>query len=154
MQETWVWSLGGEDPPGEGHGNLLQYPCLENPHGQRSLAGSRPQGFKESDRTEQLTWGMNSTFKEGQHTFKGGLSLVTYLNRTRRERETRKNSDLTEHLSHVIKVSIRSGESYCVYPWYDLMRIALYLCGPPPPNPVTPIYSWEKHQTDPNWKTF
>ena len=25
--------------PGGGHGNPLQYPCLENPHGQRSLAG-------------------------------------------------------------------------------------------------------------------
>ena len=26
--------------PGGGHGNLLQYSCLENLHGQRSLAGS------------------------------------------------------------------------------------------------------------------
>ena len=25
--------------PGGGHGNLLQYSCLENPHGQRSLVG-------------------------------------------------------------------------------------------------------------------
>ena len=24
--------------PGGGHGNLLQHSCLENPHGQRSLA--------------------------------------------------------------------------------------------------------------------
>ena len=24
---------------GGGHGNLLQYSCLENPHGQRNLAG-------------------------------------------------------------------------------------------------------------------
>ena len=30
--------------PGGGHGNLLQYSCLENPHGQRSLAGYSPQG--------------------------------------------------------------------------------------------------------------
>ena len=28
--------------PGEGHGNPLQYSCLENPHGQRSLGGSSP----------------------------------------------------------------------------------------------------------------
>ena len=28
--------------PGEGHGNPLQYPCLENPHGQKSLAGYSP----------------------------------------------------------------------------------------------------------------
>ena len=41
-------SLGG------GHGNPLQYSCLENPHGQRSLAGFSPWGFEESDTTEQL----------------------------------------------------------------------------------------------------
>ena len=29
--ETWVWSLGQEDYPGEGHGKPLQYSCLENP---------------------------------------------------------------------------------------------------------------------------
>ena len=27
--------------PGEGHGNPLQYSCLEKSHGQRSLAGYR-----------------------------------------------------------------------------------------------------------------
>ena len=31
MQETWVQSLGWEDPPGEGNGNPLRYSCLENP---------------------------------------------------------------------------------------------------------------------------
>ena len=31
MQETWVRSLGWEDSPGGGHGNPLQYSCLENP---------------------------------------------------------------------------------------------------------------------------
>ena len=39
---------------GEGDGNLLQYSCLENPHGQRSLAGYSPWGCKDSDMTEQL----------------------------------------------------------------------------------------------------
>ena len=29
MQETLVQDLGGEDSPGEGNGNLLQYCCLE-----------------------------------------------------------------------------------------------------------------------------
>ena len=39
--------------PGGGHGNLLQYSCLENPHGQRSLVGySSTWGHKESDMTE------------------------------------------------------------------------------------------------------
>ena len=30
--------------PGGGYGNPLQYSCLENPHGQRSLAGHSPWG--------------------------------------------------------------------------------------------------------------
>ena len=38
--------------PGEGHGNPLQYSCLENPHGQRSLVGYSPWGHKESGITE------------------------------------------------------------------------------------------------------
>ena len=41
--------------PGGGHGNPLQYSCLENPHGQRSLAGYSPRGCKESDPTERLS---------------------------------------------------------------------------------------------------
>ena len=31
MWETWVQSLGQEDSLGEGNGNPLWYPCLENP---------------------------------------------------------------------------------------------------------------------------
>ena len=40
---------------GEGHDNPLQYACLENPHGERSLAGCSPQGHKESDTTGWLS---------------------------------------------------------------------------------------------------
>ena len=43
---------GLERSPGGGHGNPLQYSCLENPHGQRSLVGYSPWGHKESDMTE------------------------------------------------------------------------------------------------------
>ena len=39
--------------PGGGHGNPLQYSCLENPHGQRSLMGYSPWGPTESDMTER-----------------------------------------------------------------------------------------------------
>ena len=38
--------------PGRGHGNPLQYSCLENPHEQRSLVGYSPWGRKELDMTE------------------------------------------------------------------------------------------------------
>ena len=41
--------------PGRGHGYLLQYSCLENPHRQRSLASYSSWGPKESDMTEQLS---------------------------------------------------------------------------------------------------
>ena len=40
--------------PGGRHGNPLQYSCLENLYGQRSLAGYSPCGCKESDMTEWL----------------------------------------------------------------------------------------------------
>ena len=38
--------------PGGGRDNPLQYSCLENPHGQRSLVGYIQWGQKESDTTE------------------------------------------------------------------------------------------------------
>ena len=41
--------LGGE------HGNSLQYSCLENPHGQRSLADYSPWGCTELDMSERLS---------------------------------------------------------------------------------------------------
>ena len=41
--------------PGGGHGNPLQYSCLENPHGQRRLVGCSPWGSRESDATERLS---------------------------------------------------------------------------------------------------
>ena len=46
---------GSGRSPGEGHGNPLQYSCVENPHGQRSLVGYSPRGHKESDTTERLS---------------------------------------------------------------------------------------------------
>ena len=44
----------GRSPEG-GRGNPLQYSCLENPHGQRSLVGYSPCSHKESDMTERLS---------------------------------------------------------------------------------------------------
>ena len=40
--------------PGGGHSNPLQYPCLENPHGQGNVVGYSPWHHKESDMTGQL----------------------------------------------------------------------------------------------------
>ena len=47
--------------PGKGNGNPLQYSCLENPHGQRSLACYSPQGHKRV----RHDWAA----KLGQHSF-------------------------------------------------------------------------------------
>ena len=40
---------GSGRSPGEENDNPLQYSCLENPRGQRSLAGYSPRGHKVSD---------------------------------------------------------------------------------------------------------
>ena len=41
-----------EHPPGGGQGNPPQYSCLENPHGQRRLAGCSPWGSPRLGHTE------------------------------------------------------------------------------------------------------
>ena len=46
---------GSGRSPGGGHGNLPHYSCLENPHGQRILAGYSSWGHKELDMTERLS---------------------------------------------------------------------------------------------------
>ena len=43
---------GSGSSPRGGHDNPLQYSCLENSHGQKSLAGYTPWGLKELDMTE------------------------------------------------------------------------------------------------------
>ena len=68
--ELWWWLSGKESAckageagsipgsgrfPGGRHGDPLHYSCLENPHGQRSLAGYGPCSCKESDVTEPRT---------------------------------------------------------------------------------------------------
>ena len=40
--------------PGGGHGNSLQYSCLENAHGQRSLAGYSPYLAKSGTQLKRL----------------------------------------------------------------------------------------------------
>jgi len=46
---------GLERSPGGRHVNPLQYSCLENSQGQKSLEGYSPWGHKESDTTKQLS---------------------------------------------------------------------------------------------------
>ena len=53
MQETWVQSLGREDPLEKGKPIPIFLPG--EVHGQRSLASYSSWGCKESDMTEQVT---------------------------------------------------------------------------------------------------
>ena len=63
MQETPGLNPESGRFPGEGIGYPIQYSCLENPHGQRSLAGYCPWGCKESDTTEQLSTAQYKEFE-------------------------------------------------------------------------------------------
>ena len=47
--------LGLGRSPGEENGYPLQYSCLKNPHGQRSLTGYRPWNHRESDTAKKLS---------------------------------------------------------------------------------------------------
>ena len=63
--------------PREGHGNPLQYSCLENPHGQRILAGYNSRGRKESDTTERLSTAQHSWCqKRKETTERAGLHII------------------------------------------------------------------------------
>ena len=55
MQETLSLIPGSGRSAGEGDGKPLQCSCLENSHGQRSLAGYSPWGHKEADTTGHLS---------------------------------------------------------------------------------------------------
>ena len=86
---------GSGRSPGGGNGNPLQYSCLENVHGLRSLVGYCPWGRKELDMTEQLhfiygiclclTW-LSMTISKSIHIAANGIILLflwwiwTFLN--------------------------------------------------------------------------
>ena len=60
IRETWVRALGQENPLEEGMANRLQYSCLENPRGQKSLVGYSPWSHEESDKTARLSRAQHS----------------------------------------------------------------------------------------------
>ena len=87
-----VKNLGWEDPLEEGMATLL-YSCLENPHGQRSLAGYSPWGHKELDRTERLStaqhrrtkglsWWLSGKEPACDAGAKGDIGLIAWLGRS------------------------------------------------------------------------
>ena len=67
--------LGLGRSPGGGHGHPLQYSCLENPHGQRSLVGYSPWGHKESDPTKRLSTVQHPDIINLQYSWQNMLSM-------------------------------------------------------------------------------
>ena len=61
-----------------GHGNPLQPSCLENPHGQRSLAGCNLWGCKDSETTEWLNTQHINVYRNATIKI---FSLHTYISR-------------------------------------------------------------------------
>ena len=61
-------ACNAERSPGEGSGNPPQHSCLENPHGERSLAGHSPWDNKESDTTDGLNYSQGTEL-ERYNTF-------------------------------------------------------------------------------------
>ena len=56
LPAMWEGSMPGLGrSPGREYSNPLQYSGLENPYGQRNLAGYSPCGHKEPDMTERLS---------------------------------------------------------------------------------------------------
>ena len=85
--------------PGGGHGNPLQYSSLENPHGQRSLAGYSPWDRKESDMTEQLSTSCN--IKQAWMWASGDPGWLAHrMPRRTGERWSRRRSQCTGHEGH------------------------------------------------------
>ena len=76
-------SIPGLGTSGGGPGNPLQYSCLENPHGQRRLAGCSPWGLKESHMTEQLSiahgWSSHNLTHLAASFFFFSVKLATIL---------------------------------------------------------------------------
>ena len=76
------------------HGNLLQYSCLENPYGQRSLVGYSPQRRKELDMTEWLS--------AGKYTILSFYSVISYSFQKVKKKKIRKY--VSHQNKYVLKV--------------------------------------------------
>ena len=112
-----------------GHGNTLQYSCLENPNGQRSLAGYIQLGRKELDKTAtKHSTAYKPTPQLFPGEFHGQRSLMDYSPWSRKE------SDMTEQLNHHHSVQLlsRSGSSRP----HELQH-----ARPPCPTPTPGVHS-------------
>ena len=70
---------GSGRSPGGGSGNALQYSCLENPHGQRSLVRLQSMGSRYPERRQGWDQSETSPDPAGQRTSASGLKTGWFL---------------------------------------------------------------------------
>ena len=66
---------------GGGHGNPLQYSCLDNSHGKRSLAGYSPWGHKELDMTKWLSTAQQLSYSNSSRKLQRNENSQTHFTR-------------------------------------------------------------------------
>ena len=70
MQETWVQSLGQDDPLVVGNGNPFQYTLPRKLHGQEELSGYSPESLRELDTTKHLCMSISDQgWLQGEQSF-------------------------------------------------------------------------------------
>ena len=74
VQETWVQSLGGEDPLGKEMATTPVFLPGES-HGRRNLVGYSSRGNKESDTTAQLNFHFYLAFTVQQESWKSSQKI-------------------------------------------------------------------------------
>ena len=115
--------------PGRGHGNPLQYSCLENPMDKGALVGYSPQGRKGLDTAKgtehacMRAQAAQSDFLPNCMELGGGVNVCVV------------EKPCKDHLSQVTKVKINNDVMLTVY-FFDTMESqrALQLCGVPSKN--------------------
>ena len=128
----WVQSLGLEDPLGIG--NPLQYSCLENPQGQKSLVGYSPQGCKELDTTEAtqdarrhflITYShINKHFIEarksrGKTSLRRNHSILKQLNNTLLTKLEIQNNHFYTIIVNMISIAYSKHTKLCCMVWFS-----------------------------------
>ena len=115
--------------PGGGHGTPLQYSCLENPHGQRSLVGYSTWGHKVSDMTEQLNTEHRTSF---YINFRMGFSISA------KKKKKKKNgilTDITLNLwitlgsADILILSLPIHEHGCVSTCLCVIQLSTMFCS-------------------------
>ena len=112
--------------PGGAHGNPVQYSCLENSRGQRSLAGCCPWGHKESDTTEWLStsqkyWGKVLIFMSLAHPCEGRrTSLVSEIGGKTSYSTCPNQAKLYSILSQMYKLQVSIHLMKMIHQWISL----------------------------------